>query len=166
MRGSSPSVDPRIIRVGAVGMNVSNPSDPLEQKADYSNVGPGVEVYTPGTNIVGAMSTTHDPYQPVYTYPYNNSFYCGKISGTSMAAPQVSGIVCNLLQSRPWYDIGRIKKFLMDNATPNRLTQTGASGYSNFTDLQGGPNNYLYNPFHYTQPTVTTDLNAELYGKL
>jgi hypothetical protein len=166
MRGPSPSVDPRIIRVGAVGINIGDTTNPVEQKADYSNTGPGIAVYAPGTNIVGAISNVFNPYEGMHIYPYNSNFLCDKRSGTSMSAPQVSGIVCNLLQSRPWYDIGRIKKYLMDNATPNRLTQTGASGYSNFTDLQGGPNTYLYNPFQYTKPTVTTDLNAEIYGKL
>lgn len=166
MRGSSPSVNPRVIKVGAVGMFPADPTNPLEQKGAYSMTGPGVSVYAPGTNIVSAVSTIHNPYQPVYPYPYNSSFRCTKSTGTSMAAPQVTGIVCNLLQSRPWYDPDRIRNFLMDNATKNRLTQTGASGYNNFTDLQGGPNNYLYNPFHFTEPTVTENLTAELHGKL
>lgn len=70
-----------------------------------------------------------------------------------MASPQVAGLVTCLLQSRPWYDSERIKNWVYDNATTNRLTNTGG-GYTDFNSLQGGPNRYLYNPWSGQYPTV------------
>jgi hypothetical protein len=70
-----------------------------------------------------------------------------------------------MLEARPFADIGRVRNFIMDNSTQNRLTSTGSS-YTDLYSLQGGPNNYLYNPFHGTQPTVIEDLTATIYGTI
>ena len=149
MRGSTPCANPEVISVGAVALQNSP-----EVKAYFSCTGPGVPVYVAGDYVVGPCSTTNNlgPY-PIVNYPFNSSFRSAKVSGTSQASPQVAGLICCLLQSRPWYDMGRIRNWISNNAISNRLTDTGGS-YSDFTSLQGGPNKYLYNPFMGTKPTV------------
>ena len=171
-RGPSPSCsnDSRMIRIGALGINESGGSP---QKASFSNTGPGVKLYVPGVNIAGAVSTVND-YGGGVTYPYNSSFRSIKIAGTSMATPQASGMICNLLQSRPWYDHQRIQNYLYDNAS-QIVNNTAPDSYTDYTSLQGGPNSLMYNPvtngnttfatLGNSNPTVITELNATLNGK-
>jgi hypothetical protein len=162
MRGATPNVDPRILKVGAVDLQYT----PTERKANFSCCGPGVDIWAAGDYIVGPTSTINNvPPYPVANYPFNASFKSAKISGTSQASPQVSGLACCMLEARPFADIGRVRNFIMDNSTQNRLTSTGSS-YTDLYSLQGGPNNYLYNPFHGTQPTVIEDLTATIYGTI
>lgn len=171
MRGTSPNPDPRIIKVGAIAYQRSP-----EVKVWFSNTGPGVGIYVAGESVVGAVSNTNQYGTEVRNYPFNSSFKSVKISGTSMASPQVSGLVCCLLQSRPWYDCERIQNWIYDNASVDRITNTGG-GYTDFNSLQGGPNRYLFNPWSGTNPTVIehttpaqTDedpqYTAEIRGKL
>ena len=148
MRGSSPNPNTRIIKVGAVAVQRSP-----EVKVWFSCTGPGVGVYVAGDVVVGACSTVTEYSGDAVAYPFNSAFKSVKISGTSMASPQVAGLVTCLLQSRPWYDSERIKNWVYDNATTNRLTNTGG-GYTDFNSLQGGPNRYLYNPWSGQYPTV------------
>jgi len=162
MRGSSPSVDPRVIRVGAVALQRTP-----EIKTSFSCTGPGVGIYTAGDYVVGPCSNTSAlAGYPKANYPYDSNFKVVKVSGTSQASPGVSGLVCCLLQARPWYDVDRIKNWIYDNASLNRLSDTGG-GYTDYQSLQGGPNRYLYNPWATgTLPTVIeNDSNVEIYAR-
>lgn len=163
MRGSTPSANPRVLRVGSVALSQTGG----EKKSSFSSTGPGVQIYAPGEYIAGACSniSTFGFSYPKRRYPFNSSFFTAKVSGTSMASPLVSGTICNLLETRPWYDMPRIINFITDNASKNRL-QDPSGGYTNFLSLQGGPNNYLYTPFNGTKITVTEDLTSSIHGKL
>lgn len=163
MRGTTPSSDPRVIKVGAISMTTSSGS---EKKADFSCTGPGVKIYAPGDYVAGATSKIYAlGSYPVASYPFNFLFKCAKVSGTSMASPLVASIVCTLLEARPWYTITQITNFLTNYASKNRLLDPGG-GYSDPLSLQGGPNNYLYTPFSSTEITRIEELEAEIYGRL
>lgn len=161
MRGGTPCSSPEVIRVGAVALNQTGG----EKKTFFSASGPGVQIYAPGDYIAGAISNKNifdSKYQGLY--PFSERLYLSaKISGTSMAAPLVSGFICNLLEARPWYDSNRIIEFISNNATKNRLIDPTDDFY--YT-LNGGPNNYLYNPFHGTVVTQTSELSANFFGKI
>lgn len=164
MRGSTPQASTRVLKVGAVALQNSP-----ERKTYFSCAGPGVPVYTAGDYVVGPCSNVEamSSGYPVATYPFNSSYKVIKVSGTSQASPGVAGLVCCLLQSRPWYDIDRIINFISDNSISDRLQNPGSdTSYTDFESLLGGPNKYLYNPFTGTQPTVTENLNATIHGKL
>jgi hypothetical protein len=162
MRGSTPNVNTRVFKVGAVGLQLSP-----ERKASFSCTGPGVGIYVAGDYVVGPVSnTTNLGGYPIRTYPYNSSFKVGKVSGTSQASPGVAGLICCLLQARPWYDVGRIMNWIYGYAISNRLSDT-AGGYTDFQSLQGGPNRYLYNPWGTgSQPTmIMPDSDVEIYAR-
>jgi hypothetical protein len=164
MRGATPQASTRVVNVGAVALQTSP-----ERKTFFSSAGPGVPFYTAGDYVVGPCSTTEilSPSYPVATYPFNSSYKVAKVSGTSQASPSVAGLVCCLLQSRPWYDIDRIINFFNNNSISNRLQDPGSStSYTDFESLLGGPNKYVYNTFTGTQPTVTQNLDAIIHGKL
>jgi len=143
-RGASPTATPSMINVGATDSVLSNP--PIERKAYFSETGPRVDVYAPGTMIMGAYG--NKPYQ---TYAVADAratgYYLNKISGTSQATPQVAGYVACLLQLRPTLTVSDVKKFITDNSNKNKLAE-GALSWTNWYSLQGGANNYLYQPFN------------------
>jgi hypothetical protein len=135
-RGSSPTCASSMINVGALDNSA------VEQKAYFSESGPRVDIYAPGVMIMGAYA--NKPYQ---TYPVpdprNNSYYLNKISGTSQASPQVSGIVCCLLSARPSATIPQIKAWLTDTSAKNLLVEGPDTSYTNQHGLQGGNNRIL-----------------------
>lgn len=144
-RGSSPTCASSMICVGAIDNNVSNPS--VEQKVYFSESGPRVDLYSPGTMIMGAYANSS--YQtPAVPDPRNPIHYLNKISGTSQATPQVTGLLACVLQARPDMTITEAKKFLADYTLKNVLVEGASTAYTSTTYLQGGANRMLYMPFN------------------
>jgi hypothetical protein len=84
-RGSSPYSDNALI----VGSMDSTPNSAIDdQRATYSETGPGVSIWAPGTDIMSSTSNTNK--FTGQSYYLNASFKQCNISGTSMAAPQVA----------------------------------------------------------------------------
>ena len=87
-----------------------------------SNWGPGVDVFAPATDVLAALGSGE------------NTLAC-TLTGTSMAAPHVSGVVAQYLQANPLATPAKIEAAIIDNATPNAVTGS----------LGGSPNRLLYN---------------------
>ena len=107
-RPSSP-YDPRAFCVGNISTAVVSETDLSgtnifrDGLAASSKRGPAVNIWAPGTNIMAATSTQRST---VYnsasvTYPENDAYEIMSISGTSMASPQVCGVVAQHLQVFP-----------------------------------------------------------------
>lgn len=107
-RPSSP-YDPRAFCVGNISTAVVSETDLSDTNifrdglAASSKRGPAVNIWAPGTNIMAATSTQRST---VYnsasvTYPENDAYEIMSISGTSMASPQVCGVVAQHLQVFP-----------------------------------------------------------------
>jgi subtilisin family serine protease len=71
------------------------------------------------------------------------------ISGTSMASPNVAGLVAQLLQIYPTATPAQIRQKVIDTSTANVLYSTGLStDYTNTRSLHGGPNQFAYQAFN------------------
>ena len=111
-RGGSPNTkDSDVIVVGAMS-NSENFT-----RASYSQFGPGIDIFAPGTRILGSMNN-----QGLVDTKYGANSYYYAISGTSMASPQVAGVLACAATGK------------------DRFTQTDALGYIQKTSLSGDMN--------------------------
>ena len=144
MRGTSPTANDNTLQgthdlpnicVGAVDVTVT------EQKSFYSDCGPGTDMWAPGTAIISSWNTSTS-----YTFvpsPANSSYNIAKISGTSMASPQVCGVLACALELYPHWTQTQAKRYIMGIAKGMQLTESNG-GPADIRDLQGSPNLYLY----------------------
>jgi len=113
---ASPASTPAAITVGGTDMT--------DGYASYSNHGPCVDIFAPGSEITAA-----------YTLQGHRNA-AAILSGTSMATPHVAGAALQLLQQFPQMKSDDVKRALLcmattnvihglDAYTPNRLLHTG-----------------------------------------
>jgi hypothetical protein len=103
----SPSSEASAITVGATGLVVDG-APQTEYFADFSNRGSCVDILAPGVQIISAAITS----------PTSSSM----MSGTSMAAPHVAGVVANMLGNAPTLTPAQVATQLVANATKATLT--------------------------------------------
>lgn len=117
-----------------------------DKKVPYSNCGPGVDIWAPGTQVASSFSNTFSStFGTGYNYDSRGSgqFYMGKISGTSMASPQVCGVLACALETYPSMTQQQAKDYIISYANYNQIANTGG-GFTDYTSLQGSPNLHLY----------------------
>ena len=100
----SPASEPSVISVGGI--------DRAALRASYSNYGSCVDIFAPGSDLVGAWFGSTDIYR--------------SSSGTSNAAPIVSGIVALMLEDNPSLTQSQVKERLKTNATRDVLFNIGS----------------------------------------
>ena len=147
-QGSSPySFSANII--GAI--DVSSYSDTLEKKAFFSDGGPGVKIYSPGTGITSAMSQTNqisnDGYEDA-EYFLDTSWKQANLDGTSMASPQVTGLGALFLQVNPFATPSQLQNWLIYNSKQTLYTSGLNNDYDTYFSVWGGPNSLVYNIFN------------------
>jgi subtilisin family serine protease len=108
------------------GINVAA-SAVNDSRAGFSNYGPCVDLFAPGSGILSAASTGD-----------TDSII---MSGTSMAAPHVAGVAALYLEQNPTASPAQVKSAILGNATLNRIT-----------DTRGTPNRLLYSLFPAAPP--------------
>lgn len=142
-RGSSPYSNDAFI-VGCIDSTTR--AGGVEQKVTFSEAGPGVHLYAPGTDIMSCTSTTNRFSAPAYHL--NSNFKQLNISGTSMASPQVCGVGALLLQLYPHATPEQLKNLIVNNCTTDILYSTGLDNdYTDERSLRGGTNKLLFNSF-------------------
>jgi subtilisin family serine protease len=130
MRGTSGAVD-GMICVGAVSALVN------ESKATFSNCGPRIDVYAPGSSIMSSLNSTSG-----IADARNTSFHNVKYSGTSMASPQVCGVLACVLETWPRMTSADALAYIYQTAKLGQMA-SGNGGPTDNTDLQGSVNRYL-----------------------
>jgi aqualysin 1 len=108
----SPAREPSVITVGA--------TTSTDSRSTFSNYGACLDLLAPGTDIVSTW--------------FSSASSWGRMSGTSMAAPHVSGALAMMLERRPDASPADLSDSLKAAATPGRIANT----------LAGTPNLMLY----------------------
>lgn len=165
-RGMSPS-DPsqRSINVGSANPVYSGPIGAnTNSKAGYSNTGNFVDLFAPGDQILSTWSNLADG---GLTYPQNPSFEIAYLSGTSMACPQVAGLVACLYQRWPGATVDFIKNQLINNYTVLGIMQASAN-YTDYTESNKvrGNNRFLYMNDIASPSNATLNLNGVTVNNL
>jgi subtilisin family serine protease len=161
-RGSSPTAPidggSSMICVGALD-NTS-----VEQKAIFSETGPGVSIYSAGVMTMAAYA--NKAYQTSAVPDARNSaYYINKLSGTSMATPNVAGVACLMAGMRPGYNNQQIRDWLLELSDKNTMTE-GTAGYTNQRHLQGGLQRVLKWPYISENPFSVNNLVPKNGAKL
>jgi hypothetical protein len=131
MTGTSPAAGSTVICVGAIDSTVS------ERKSDYSSRGPRVDVFAPGNNIISSVNTG------TVADSRNSSFFLSKLSGTSMAGPQVTGVLACLLEIYPRWKQSDARDYIANTSKASQVVDTGGA-LSDWFALRGANNKYLY----------------------
>jgi hypothetical protein len=143
MRGTSPTANDTTANGGFDIPNIcvgSVDTIEIDQKVQYSDCGPGVDIWAPGTYIISALPFSQFG---LPTDPRNAGFSIGKFSGTSMASPQVCGVLACALETYPSMTQEQAKAYITAYAKPNQLTAS-TGGPTDDQDLQGAPNLFLF----------------------
>jgi hypothetical protein len=148
-RGSSPARAAGQIMVGAIG-SLTNDS-----KAQFSNTGPRVDIFAPGTNIISSVHTG------AVRDSRNTSYDLEKYNGTSMASPQVCGVLACALEIYPNMSPEKAMQYIKEYAKKNQIADTGG-GYTDTFSLQGASNNYLF--YHKERKDVGSTWPKTNYG--
>ena len=151
-QGTSP-YSTRAINVGCLDLTAYNIS--VDQKADFSQGGPGVDLYACGTAIYSATSDVNTFTDEGYSdaeYFLDSDFRQACISGTSMASPQVCGMSTLMLQLNPAATPEEFKAWLTNLSAGNVGAQLayflGNDDYTQMNSLWGGLPRVLYNKFN------------------
>jgi len=100
---TSPAREPSAVTVGA--------TDATDARAAFSNFGRCLDLFAPGVDIT---SSWHVSTTATHT-----------ISGTSMAAPHVTGVAALYLAGTPSASVAQVSNLLVSEATRNRISSAG-----------------------------------------
>ncbi len=110
-QGMAPSAAPGFICVGALDNDIQF------TRADFTNYGPRVDVFAPGTNIISVYNQTG-----IADTKYGASNWFGRMSGTSMASPEVAGMAAILATNKRRVTSEDIRGFIQQMSKENDMT--------------------------------------------
>lgn len=135
-RGMSPGATPGVICVASVNALKS------EKKASFSNCGPRINIFAPGFRITSSVNTS-DAFQLTTQDPRDPTKYISKINGTSMASPQVAGVLACILSVYPQMTQTQAMEYILKHSTKNQIP-VGEDTYLDNNAIQGAPSKYLF----------------------
>ena len=111
------------------------------KRSTYSNFGPGVDVFAPGDLILSAYGNTgfNDA-----KYAQGSANYFRAISGTSMAAPQVAGIIACQATAKERYSHQDAVSYIQKTSLQGDMTfDVAGGGLDDNSCRLGSPNAYV-----------------------
>ena len=109
-------------------INVGALSNRIDQgKSDFSNWGPGIDVYAAGENVIGAMMKDEIAYRNPYYGQENNTpkwDTMGSQNGTSYASPFIAGLLACLAEVYPTLTQAQARTYLQNNAVTGLMADT------------------------------------------
>ena len=165
------------INVGALDSFVYTTGISSERKASFSNTGPAIDVFAAGVDVLSPWNASGSGF---YADPRDGNYYNRYLQGTSMATPNVCGVLACYLEANPsanrvaarnWlYDRGSI---VVNSGVGNLVyDQFGATDpvgagtsleyWSDTYGLKGATPRILYNP--YANNNVPRIVNLDLTG--
>lgn len=153
--GSPYSVDAFYVGALDTSVTLSGGSNYIDTAATFSRKGPAVDMWAPGVSIMSATSTEADASYTTYSYPPDNNYDIMSIPGTSMAAPQVVGLIALYLKARPDLNPEQVKNKLINDSKSVLYTTGLTEDYTDTTSLLGSPNRHLYSRYGVVNPYTT-----------
>ena len=153
--GSPYSVDAFYVGALDTSVTLSGGSNYIDTAATFSRKGPAVDMWAPGVSIMSATSTEADASYTTYSYPPDNNYDIMSIPGTSMAAPQVAGLIALYLKARPDLNPEQVKNKLINDSKSVLYTTGLTEDYNDTTSLLGSPNRHLYSRYGVVNPYTT-----------
>ncbi len=142
-KGSTPGSADNVICVGSLG------TDTDDYKSDFSNFEERIDIWAPGSNIMSALKNSSSGYSNTYTDPRDANYYIGSISGTSMASPQISGLLACIVEQWPNMKQSEAIEFLKESSK----VQIGTQGSVVTTPYEAlGESNNRYVSYLYKRP--------------
>ena len=137
------------IKVGSLDSNRQSGSQ--ERNSGFSNKGPNLDVWAAGTMVLSPLNSG-------YSDPRNSSYYNQYLNGTSMATPNVSGVIALHLESTPTATRKNVREWLLSEGSRtlsssdyyDPYTSNGANDTNYWGDeqsLKSSPRRILYNPY-------------------
>ena len=120
MRGDNYSFN-GAINVGALSYKID------QSKSDFSNWGPGIDVYAAGEHVMGAMMKDEIAYgNPYYGQESNTPKWdtMGVQNGTSYASPLIAGMLACLAEIYPTLTNDQARTYLQNNAVTGLMADT------------------------------------------
>ena len=156
-RGSSPGVAKGAVCVGSI----STWKD--FRRSSFSNYGPRVDVYAPGSVIVSAYSSAG-----ALDTKYGGNNYFKAISGTSMATPQVSGIVACHAGNKYRLSSGDVQNLIENHCKVNDMANYIDTRLKDHLAFVESPNASYYSVYaftidgYYYNPSPNTAQNTKI----
>ena len=148
------------IKVGAI--DTDRQSGSQEKCASFSERGPAIDVWAAGDIIMSPYAGSGS-----FADPRDNNFYLIQISGTSMASPNVCGVIATYLESNPSATRADTRKWLLEEGSvvlpateyydPYQSNSFSDQNYwGNSHSLKSAPRRILYNPYgNNRRPTIS-----------
>jgi len=160
-RGSTPGNTEtsagNVISVGSIDTYTN------DRKGYYSNCEERVDIWSPGTYIMSSVANSSSGYSNQVQDQRNTSYYNASASGTSMASPQISGLLACAAEQYPNMKQADAHQYLIEGAGLNQIADTSEGMVADpYTDL--GDSNNRYASYVYKRPQSGTVFPHDNHG--